>query len=331
MDFGCYIWDALAAVLRVPPLCSFAPAKRPLTLSCSAIILRVAAGIIVTLGAHHTRLSASCPGGLLPGTASTAQASLPPAPNDGIFPTISVSGGGTGPRSFAWSFNGVVLTNANSDTLVFTGVLGSNAGVVTVSISNNDGSVVRNAAIWTGLSSLPDEPPTIATQPASLTVTSGSAASFKVVATGTPAPTYQWKKNGVPIARATASTYTIASTRSSDTATYTVIVSNVAGSITSSPAKLTIKWSRSSSQLTDTAGSSEALAELEVVSASMVDGRFHMSLTGPVDINYVIWGSADGTVWQQIITLPVAKVPFEYIDADPATNSARFYKATVPI
>jgi hypothetical protein len=49
--------------------------------------------------------------------------------------------------------------------------------------------------------------PTITTQPQSQTVTAGASATFSVVATGTPAPTYQWKKGGTDIANATNQRY----------------------------------------------------------------------------------------------------------------------------
>jgi pectate lyase len=83
-------------------------------------------------------------------------------------------------------------------------------------------------------------PPTITTQPASQTVTVGSSASFSVVASGTAPLAYQWKKNGTDITGATNSTLTIASAQTSDAGSYTVFVSNSAGSITSNAATLTV-------------------------------------------------------------------------------------------
>lgn len=51
---------------------------------------------------------------------------------------------------------------------------------------------------------------------------------------------YQWKKDGVAIPGATSASYTIDSTKRSDAGNYTVTVSNSAGSVTSSAAKLTV-------------------------------------------------------------------------------------------
>ncbi|MHC1767957.1 MAG: LamG-like jellyroll fold domain-containing protein [Verrucomicrobiia bacterium] len=73
-------------------------------------------------------------------------------------------------------------------------------------------------------------PPTITTQPISITRFVGETASFSVQAAGTGDLTYQWKLNGNNIAGATASTYTIASVQESDAGQYTVVVTNAGGS-----------------------------------------------------------------------------------------------------
>jgi hypothetical protein len=68
----------------------------------------------------------------------------------------------------------------------------------------------------------------------------GGSVTFSATATGSPAPTYQWQKNGSPIAGATGSGYTIASVSVADVASYTVVVTNSAGSVTSTAALLNL-------------------------------------------------------------------------------------------
>jgi hypothetical protein len=82
--------------------------------------------------------------------------------------------------------------------------------------------------------------PTITTQPQSASVTAGGSATFTVVATGTPTPTYQWNKGGAAISGATNATYSITAAAASDAGSYTVIVTNSAGAVTSSAATLTV-------------------------------------------------------------------------------------------
>jgi lectin family protein/Ig-like domain-containing protein len=84
--------------------------------------------------------------------------------------------------------------------------------------------------------------PFAVSQPVSQTVTVGQTATFSVSANGTGPLTYQWFKNGVAITGATSSTYTTPATALNDSgAVFTVTVSNLAGSMTSTPATLTVK------------------------------------------------------------------------------------------
>jgi putative Ig domain-containing protein/immunoglobulin I-set domain protein/IPT/TIG domain-containing protein len=83
--------------------------------------------------------------------------------------------------------------------------------------------------------------PSIATQPASQTVTAGQTAIFSVTATGAAPLSYQWKKNGTPISNATSPSYTTPSETTSDSGSqFTVVVSNSVGSATSNATTLTV-------------------------------------------------------------------------------------------
>lgn len=82
--------------------------------------------------------------------------------------------------------------------------------------------------------------PTISSEPANLSIPMGLAGTVVVVATGTGLQ-YQWSRNGAPISGATGSSYTTPLTVFSDTgALFTVTVRNSAGSVTSTPALLTV-------------------------------------------------------------------------------------------
>lgn len=93
------------------------------------------------------------------------------------------------------------------------------------------GSVTSTAAVA----------PTITSQPLSQTIIAGQTATFSVVAAGTSPLAYQWRKNGMSISGATASSYTTpAETTSDNGAQFTVVVSNSAGTVTSVAATLTV-------------------------------------------------------------------------------------------
>jgi hypothetical protein len=83
--------------------------------------------------------------------------------------------------------------------------------------------------------------PSITSQPASQIVTLGQPATFSVAATGNPAPTYQWRKNGANIPAANAPSHTAApTTAADDAAVFDVVVSNSMGTVTSAPATLAV-------------------------------------------------------------------------------------------
>ena len=82
--------------------------------------------------------------------------------------------------------------------------------------------------------------PAITVQPANLTVTELQPASFSVTATGEAPLTYEWRRNGTPVAGATSATLTIPAALAADhNAKYSVVVSNNAGSVASADAVLT--------------------------------------------------------------------------------------------
>ncbi len=89
-------------------------------------------------------------------------------------------------------------------------------------------------------------PPSITTQPQRQTVTVGQTATFSVVADGTAPLSYQWQKNGVDVSGATSASYTTPATVAGDNgAKFDCVVTNVAGSITSSTAVLTVQYAPS--------------------------------------------------------------------------------------
>ncbi len=98
-----------------------------------------------------------------------------------------------------------------------------------------------NGNAWTVNQPNADVPPAITTAPVFLSVPAGSPATFSVVATGVPAPTFRWLRGGVVLLGETAARYTLTSPQAADDgALFQVIVENRAGSITSAPVTLTV-------------------------------------------------------------------------------------------
>ena len=84
------------------------------------------------------------------------------------------------------------------------------------------------------------QPPVITAQPQGQTVPAGGTATFSVSATGAGSLAYQWRKNGGSLPGATNAALSLASVSTNDAGSYSVVVSNSGGSVTSSNAQLTV-------------------------------------------------------------------------------------------
>ena len=154
--------------------------------------------------------------------------------------TFSVAASGTAPLTYQWKKNGAAIAGANSSTYTTSSTTSSDNGEqFSAVVSNSAGNATSSPATLTVSAAAVG--PSITTQPAGQTVTAGQSATFSVTATGSAPLTYQWKKNRAAIAGANSSSYTTPSTTSSDNgAQFSAVVSNSAGSVTSSVATLTV-------------------------------------------------------------------------------------------
>ena len=150
--------------------------------------------------------------------------------------TFSVAATGTGSISYQWRKDGNDIAGATQNSYSFVATSIDNDTVFAVAVSNASGTLLsNNASLWV-LSA-----PAIRSQPVSQSVLAGSSATFTVSATGTGPLRYQWKKNGTDISGATNSSYTTPGASLGDSgAQYSVVVSNAAGTVTSSSASLTV-------------------------------------------------------------------------------------------
>jgi hypothetical protein len=77
-------------------------------------------------------------------------------------------------------------------------------------------------------------------QPTVKTSVGGGTVTYDVVGLGTGPLTYQWRRNGVDIAGATGASLTLTNVGTGQSGSYSVVVSNSVGSVTSNAAALTI-------------------------------------------------------------------------------------------
>lgn len=166
------------------------------------------------------------------------------AVNQGQNTTFTVVASGTAPLTYQWRRDGVIIAGATGSTFTLTNVQPSSAGGYSVTVANAASFVTSNTATL-----VVNTAPQFLSQPQAQLALAGSTVTFEVVASGAGA-TYQWRKNGVPIGGANAATFTLFSISTADVANYDVVVTNSLGSITSSPAQLTIATAASAPVVT---------------------------------------------------------------------------------
>jgi hypothetical protein len=155
--------------------------------------------------------------------------------NPGKSVSLSVTANGTLPITYQWRKDGVLLKGATAATYSLASAQTVNSGSYDVVVTNPVGSVTSKVAVL----SL-NAPVAITSQPAAVVVNPFASSLLSVTATGTAPLTYQWRKDGVAIPGATASTYAVSATQTRDVGTYDVVVSNIVGSAVSIPAKIAL-------------------------------------------------------------------------------------------
>lgn len=152
--------------------------------------------------------------------------------------TLGVVANSAGPLTYEWYFKDTAVTGAPGNTLSFAKAQPSNAGPYFVVVSNVAGTVTSATANLTIL-----VPPTIAIPPLSQTGVFGKSVTFRVAANGTPPLDYawQWYHSNLPGAVSpTSLSLTLNALIPAQSGPYTVVVTNIAGSITSAPAILLV-------------------------------------------------------------------------------------------
>ncbi len=133
---------------------------------------------------------------------------------------------------------GTLTSNIPTNSLNFhVSTYDGGAGNVPVQVDSMQLSLT-NAATGT--------PPSITSQPVSLTVNVTSNAAFAVTAAGTLPLAYQWRKDGASlvdggtVSGATTTNLVLANLQTNDAGNYTVVITNAYGSVTSAVASLTV-------------------------------------------------------------------------------------------
>jgi hypothetical protein len=156
------------------------------------------------------------------------------AAGDGF--TLSVAATGANPISYQWYHGSTLIPGATAASYSVTTSTSADGGDYRAVVSNGYGSATSATASIV----LTSVPPSITSEPSSLTVAAGTTASFSVTAAGSPQPTYQWFRGDRALPGESQSTIELDSAALEDAGPYHVEVTNAHGSVTSSVATLGI-------------------------------------------------------------------------------------------
>ena len=131
--------------------------------------------------------------------------------------------------------NGTGTNTASSVSFMTTN--GGNYFIVVGGVNGASGVANLNYSLTAGL---PPVPPVMTSQPQPLMASAGTAVALSVVADGTGPLAYQWWKNNSKLSRQTNASLFFSSPAISDTANYFIVVTNLAGSVTSAPASFNV-------------------------------------------------------------------------------------------
>jgi hypothetical protein len=160
--------------------------------------------------------------------------------NAGSNVTFDVSAAGSAMLFYQWQFDGEDIPGASDSSFTVINAQAADAGNYSVIVRSPTGDVASSNAVLTVYA-----PPVITNQPASQACLQGATVMFGISA-GPPPLTYQWQKNGLPLANsatvngATSATLTLNNVTTADSAVYSVLLNNGFGSIASSPATLNV-------------------------------------------------------------------------------------------
>jgi hypothetical protein len=167
-------------------------------------------------------------------------------PGAGLVPASqSVAAGATASFSFVttlppplllqWRHNGILLPDETSSVLVISNVQALHAGLYSVTATQPElhVTVMPPAAKLSG-------PMVITQHPQPRTIPRDRGATFQVSAEGASPIRYQWLFNGAELTGATNASLAITNAQLFNDGSYSVLVSNGYGSVTSSPATLTV-------------------------------------------------------------------------------------------
>lgn len=162
---------------------------------------------------------------------TVAWISAPQEAAEGQRVTFSIQAAGHPTPTIQWLKDGQVIAGANTSSHTIPACSRTDAGRYVVRVTNPAGTAATPPVTLTVVP--PPTPPIITKQPTGVIAKPGQRVALSVAATADPAPQFQWRRHGVPLAGATNTSITWNSITEAQNDTYDVIVFNRHGTVAS--------------------------------------------------------------------------------------------------
>ncbi len=208
---------------------------------------------------------------------------------------LSVVADGTVPLTYQWQRNGVNISGATEAILLVSDAQVASQGVYRAIVTNAFGAVTS-----AGASLVVQAPPTFVREPVGADLVVGESVTLSVEVIGGLPLRLQWQRDGVDIPNATNATLSLSGVRLADAGTYRVTVSNLAGTIVSDPAVVTVSPPPTISILASDDVATEGAADAGAFVLSRAGSQ-----AGAVTVNLNVTGNAASGSDYQAFVLPV--------------------------
>ena len=212
--------------------------------------------------------------------------------------TVSVTANGNPALAYQWRTNGTAIIGATASSYTVTGAQANNSGIYDVVVSNLVSSLASSGAVV----SVIYYPPTITAQPVGGNVLVGNSFLLYAPAIGTAPLSWQWRKNGAPIAGANSNSYVFNPTQLTDAGFYDAMVTNMVGSVTSSVATIYAGYAPVITQ-----------QPASITNAFGSTAVFSCNATGPLPMNYQWFQNSTNLIGQTNATLTLTNLQLQNV------------------
>ncbi|MBM3845222.1 MAG: hypothetical protein FJ405_02910, partial [Verrucomicrobia bacterium] len=148
---------------------------------------------------------------------------------------LTLAATGTAPLRYQWTFANTNIITATNATFILSNAQPKHSGSYGATVINSGG-----VATATNFTVLVLQPPRITGQPTSQAAIAGTNVAILIQVSSSFPPTFQWRFNGANLPGATGATLSLTNIQSSQAGSYSVVISNRAGAVTSASATLTV-------------------------------------------------------------------------------------------